>query len=328
MSRKIKIVSIFIWCIFGKSTAQDVQFTQFYSAASQLNPAFTGLGVCSRVTLNHRIQWPGVSEGFTSSIVSYDHYLRESNIGIGLIVERDVAGSSNLTRTLINPILSYQVRLSRKIGISFGVQPGVGFGSLDFSNLIFADQITRGGNVATVEEFPQNVFYFDIGSGILLYSKNVWLGGSFYHLNSPNESVTNNSDGVIPIRSSIHGGYKIKLKEDNSITTAFNYRAQAKFDQVDIGAYYTKSILNIGLWYRGIPFFKSFADGFSNNDAIAVILGLKTERFSIGYSYDFTISRLNNSSSNGAHEISLTYQFCNVKRKRRKRRLFIECPSF
>ena len=83
----------------------------------------------------------------------------------------------------------------------------------------------------------------------------------------------------------------------------------------------------MGLWYRGLPGVKSYAPGYGNNDAIAMIVGLKTYRFGFGYSYDFTISQLTNASA-GAHEITLSQQLCNPKRRRSRPKSWTPCPSF
>ncbi len=39
--------------------AQDAEFTQFYAAPLNLNPALTGAGKCHRITTNYRNQWSG-----------------------------------------------------------------------------------------------------------------------------------------------------------------------------------------------------------------------------------------------------------------------------
>ena len=54
--------------------------------------------------------------------------------------------------------------------------------------------------------------YIDFSSGFILFSKNLFLGASFDHLNKPNETffyniTDNNALNKIPIRSSFHGGY-------------------------------------------------------------------------------------------------------------------------
>lgn len=309
--------------------AQDIHFTQFYASSIYLNPAFTGAGVCSRVSTSYRTQWTGVSEAYSSYLASYDHYIKRHNLGVGFMLGRDVSGSGDLARTLIYPMLAYETRITRELGIRFGLQSGVGISSINFNKLVFGDQIARGGNVPTLEDPTQSVYYLDLGAGVLAYSSKYWLGFSAHHLNKPNESLIEPNESILPIKYSVHGGYKFLLQDDDekSISAAFNYRGQQKFDQLDIGAYYTQKALNIGLWYRGIPLLKSYQPGYSNHDAIAIIFGVKTDVMSFGYSYDFTISRLSNSDSHGSHEISLSYQFCSLKNQK-GRRILVECPSF
>jgi len=135
-----------------------------------------------------------------------------------------------------------------------------------------------------------------------------------------------------------HGGYRFDLKgkwgpsnknipQSNFITAAFNFKHQNKFNQLDLGIYYSKNLLNLGIWYRGIPVFEPVPD-YSSNDAIIFLMGFNLERFKVGYSYDLTLSRLSNAVSKGTHEISLSYQFCKLKKPRSKKRLLISCPKF
>ena len=105
-----------------------------------------------------------------------------------------------------------------------------------------------------------------------------------------------------------------------------HYRAEGKFDQFDIGFYFTEHIFTVGFWYRGIPGLKAYKPGYANNDALAIIAGLQTERIKIGYSYDMTISNLS-TVSKGAHEITLSFQLCNPK-KRKTRLVLVSCPKF
>jgi len=55
------------------------------------------------------------------------------------------------------------------------------------------------------------------------------------------------------------------------------------------------------------------------------LIGYKSPHFSIGYSYDFTISNLVSSTA-GAHEISIAIEF--QKQKKRRRLHAVPCPEF
>lgn len=310
-----------------------MHFTQFYSSPLYLNPAFTGAGVCSRLSATYRNQWPGISKTYKSYLFSADHYIQKYNVGVGLLFGNDEAGTGELKTTIINPSFAYEAKLGRKLAMRVGFQPGVGIRSINFNNLLFGDQIARGGNVSTLETPTQSKAYFDVGTGVLLYTSKYWGGASFFHLNKPNESLMENEDALLPIKYTVHGGIKHSLNKEEkeafkqkSVSGAFHYRGQREFDQFDIGMYYTQYVFNLGIWYRGIPGLKAYKPGYSNNDALAILIGVTTERMNFGYSYDATISRLAN-FSRGAHEVCISYQLCKLKKKK-KARLFIPCPKF
>ncbi|HRB38305.1 MAG TPA: type IX secretion system membrane protein PorP/SprF, partial [Bacteroidia bacterium] len=82
-----------------------------------------------------------------------------------------------------------------------------------------------------------------------------------------------------------------------------------------------KSPIVGGLWYRGYTGKK-----FLSSDSFIALIGLQKDMFKFGYSYDVTVSKLNNNVTAGSHEISLGLQFeCRPKKKRFKA---ISCPTF
>ena len=74
------------------------------------------------------------------------------------------------------------------------------------------------------------------------------------------------------------------------------------------------------MWYR---------HDVTNADAIIALLGFQYKNLKFGYSYDVTISKLQNATG-GAHEISLGYTFDTGSqyRSRRTRLNAIPSPSF
>ncbi|OFY83240.1 MAG: hypothetical protein A3F72_17890 [Bacteroidetes bacterium RIFCSPLOWO2_12_FULL_35_15] len=335
MSKAIKILSFILIFYMSNVNAQDMHFTQFYSSPLYLNPAFTGADVCGRVSLTYRNQWPGVSKTYRSYLFSADHFIQKYKLGVGLLLGNDIAGTGELKTTIINPSIAYQVKLGRKAVVRAGFQPGIGLVSIDYNKLIFGDQIARGGNVPTIENPTQTKLFFDVGVGALIYSEKYWLGTSVFHLNTPDQSLTGNEEGRLPVKYTIHGGAKFPFNKKEgeaeetkkeTMTAVFHYRGQSEFDQFDLGLYYTRYVFNLGLWYRGIPGFKAYKKGYSNNDALAIVTGLKTKRMNIGYSYDITISKLA-LLTNGAHEITIAYQLCKPNKKK-KYGLLIPCPKF
>lgn len=328
------LLRLFIFCLFSVNLVkgQDIQMTQFYAMPTYLNPAFAGANVCSRVSLMYRDQWRGL-DAYRSKMVGIDHAIGKSNWGIGLLVGQDEAGAGLLKSSMINPAVSYEAHFNRVTSLRLALQPGIGMRSISYDHLTFGDQLYRGGNVATVESVPGSRTFFDLGAGAILSHKIYWAGISLAHLNRPNESLAGHSDSRLPVRFSFHGGAKLDLNREEKdprykqfLSPVIHYRAQGKFDQVDAGFYYNKGFFTLGLWYRGLPLIKSYKPGYQNNDALALLAGIQLTKMRVGYSYDNTISNLTGISK-GAHEITLSFELCTIKHKKRKM-LLISCPKF
>lgn len=336
---KIKILfTLFVLIVISDiAPAQDMQYSQFYAAPLYLNPALAGANSCSRFSTNYRQQWPGVPGKFSSFILSYDHQLPKKNSSFGLLITKDQAGSGKLGSTSGSLIYAYQLNITRKWTLNAGFQGTFTNRSINFYDLYFVDQLLTG-SAATVEiPVTQKVNYFDVSSGLVLYSKRFWAGFAAHHLNSPNQGIVTEKS-QLPIKLSLHAGYQLPAGTSSeakrnidkvSVTPAINYKHQGKFDQLDAGIYYTYQPVVLGLWYRGLPI-KKYDKTAPNNDALVLLVGMSYNRFTFGYSYDVTISKLLVSSSRGAHEISLSYQFCDLKSLKSKRRVskFVPCPKF
>lgn len=319
---------------FGHTLAQDPHFTQFYATPTYLSPAFAGTTVQNRFALQFRDQWPAIPGAFISYTLAADQYLASLNSGIGIIAMRDQAGSGALRTTSVAFQYAYEIRLKHKVYLRPALQFGFANRAVDYSKLVFNDQLARGGDVATYEHYDgKKTGYSDIGTGLLYFTPNMWFGFSVLHLNEPNQSLLED-ESRLPKQVNLHGGYRFKLrnggmvrKNPQSIVAAFNYRAQAKFDQLDVGAYFERDPVFAGLWYRGLPV-KSYRPGYQNNDAIALLAGFKAGDWRFGYSYDITISRLA-MNSGGAHEITTILELADKRKKRSMaRRRVVPCAKF
>lgn len=335
--------TIFLICaiIYSCSAfAQDPHFTQFYSLPFYLNPAFAGANVCARFSSVYRDQWPSIPKSYVTYVTSFDQALPRYNSGIGVFFISDKQGAGVLKTIGGSAIYSYEAQLNRKWAARAGLEGSFKLRTIDYSNQVFADQMTRGGGLPTVETLPGGSnLYYDFATGIVVYSLRHWYGFSAHHITRPNVTLID-GNSRIPVKYSLHGGYKIPVgiskkkkhgKIDEYILPAFNYKKQGKYDQLDIGMYYGRYILLFGAWYRGIPVQRTVVSNAINHDAFALLFGISVSRLNIGYSYDITISRLGVLTSGGAHEVSLSYQFCDYKRlknKKRKPRLLLPCPKF
>ena len=118
----------------------------------------------------------------------------------------------------------------------------------------------------------------------------------------------------------------LETRETEDVSIAFLYKSQGKYDQLDVGMYWRKNAIVLGVWYRGLPV-KRNDYAVLNNDAIIMLVGYKFPKYRVGYSYDFTVSRLI-SSSGGAHEFSVIYEFNKNNDMPTKVRKYYSCPEF
>lgn len=331
--------------LYSNSKAQDVQYSQFYSAPLYLNPAFTGATKFTRVGANYRSQWPALEANFVTMSAYVDHFIDDKNSGIGFLIQTDKEGLAGLRSTNLSAYYSYQLPISKEFTVRMGAAAGYVIRDINFSALTFGDQYDANGFISgpTAEQFDTGAQknYFDMSLGALLYSQNAWLGVTNSHPTQPNQSLIG-QESRLPMKWSVHGGYKFFLKsgvidhgmyaeeQERSITPTFQYKRQGQFNQMDLGLYFTFEPIVFGTWYRGFPF-KNVGE-FANNEAIVVLLGYSKKQkdniLNIGYSYDVTISKLG-SSSGGAHEFSISYAwFTGDPRKPPKNVRQIPCPDF
>jgi len=278
------------------------------------------------VALNYRDQWPKMPGLLRTINLSADMNVDKINSGLGLIALRDVAGSANYSNTYVGLLYSYNIRFSRRVYL----RPGLGFyysqRTLDHDKLVFASQIYAESDIQPVlpEDF-HNVECFDGSVSLLLSLRNSWIGVCADHLLTPNVSLTS-YDYKYPAKFTVFGGTRLyKLErlistKRQTVTIAGSYRHQGYTDQIDVGLYWSYAPIVLGVWYRDLPLIKDY----TRRDALSLLLGYNYHEFNIGYSYDFTISRLV-TSTGGAHEISMSYRF-DIERKHRFKP--IPCPDF
>ncbi len=316
-----------------KTKAQDPQFSQFYAAPLYLNPALTGNTFEDRAIINFRKQWAGTGPGFNTYAVSYDHNNAKLHSGIGGTVLRDVAGTNGLAFTHAALNYSYEAHIDHNHAIRAGLSLGYTLRDYDPSTLVFADQVIRDNAPTSIEtHLIDRISYFDATFGAMYFSQNFWAGASFNHLNRPQQSLFNNGNTRLPIRTSIDVGYRFatdgkKLAQSHTrMTLAAHYKSQEHWDQFDLGAYVNHRQIVAGLWYRGLPVVKSYKPGYANDESIIAMIGYETDnQIHIVYSYDITVSWLT-MRSGGAHEISIIYEW--PKRGKNRKYHMVPCPKF
>jgi type IX secretion system PorP/SprF family membrane protein len=329
LQKRINYIIFLLIILYLDSFSQDPTFSQFYANPLYLAPSFAGATEEYRLGLNYRNQWPAVPGVFHTYSISFDKAMPNFNSGIGVLATYDVAGSGDLSTTNIGLLYSYDFNINRE----WHVRPGVNFKfyylGLDIYKLVFNSQLTGSGTTPSVYPPPfDKVADVDFATSVMLYNDRIWTGFTLDHLLVPKTSFYGD-DANVPVKFNLFGGVQImrqtrlKVKLQEVLSVALNFQKQAKFYQTDVGVYYYKHPLIFGLWYRGIPFVTSQA-----GDALIGLVGIKTDQFHLGYSYDFTISNLISSTA-GAHEVSLIYEFSTFTLNAQKKKMrAIPCPEF
>jgi type IX secretion system PorP/SprF family membrane protein len=309
-------------CMIGiNSNAQDPTFTQFYANPLYLNPALAGSHGCSRFASNYRNEWPKLTGNYTTYSASWDSYFKNISGGIGILATHDQQGQGTINTSMLGLIYSYHLRLGRKWKLQFGARASWYQKYLDWDKLTFGDMIDpRRGFIYSTGDVPRGGSrgFFDASAGAVLFNKYFFAGAAVHHLNRPNESMIV-GESKMPMRITGHMGAEIQLgrkskySNGTSIMPNVIYQYQNGFMELSVGTYVKYGPLNIGVWYR-------------NRDAFILTAGINTGKFKLGYSYDVTVSKLNNGVSGGSHEISLGINL-NCKQRPTTFKL-VSCPSF
>jgi len=313
---KLMILAVSIGCLFSASklNAQiDPHFSQYYMYPSWLNPALTGVFDGDyRVTGIYRSQWGKITMPFSTPGVSVD-FNGNNTLNFGGSVMQQTAGDGGYTYLTAYGNIAYK---------------GVKFGTMGYQRLIFGLQagiIQRKFNPSKMQwgsqynpligydpNLPPDVFArtsaaaFDAGAGVLYYDAepgkkmNLFAGFSANHLTMPEDKFSANSSEKIPIRYTLHGGLRIAVNENFSVTPNILYLRQRTASEFMLGAY----------GQIKAPFETEFLFGLNYRfkDAISPYIGVYYKNFTLGLSYDVNSSDLSKiQKGSNSFEISLSY---------------------
>jgi len=323
---------IFVLCLlifFFSAKSQDPHFSQFYANPIYLAPSFAGSSQGARFVLNVRDQWPKIPGVFRTYGFSADHYISTLNSGLGVYMLSDNSGGGKLLTTNIGMAYSYKVKINK----NFYFQPGLSayYHSRTMqSDLTFSDMYSNGNYVgATSEVLPEvKVQHADFAISVMGYMEDYWFGANVDHLMSLSP-ILRSDFRYTNMKVSVFGGgrfhlkKRIRHKKDEYIHAAVNYQYQSSLHQLDLGGYYNRDPLVIGLWYRGIP----LGNQYISPDALIYLLGIKYQDYTFSYSYDMSIGKLI-SHTGGSHEISIIYALGASGKIKPKRHKSIPCPEF
>jgi type IX secretion system PorP/SprF family membrane protein len=317
--KRIVFLAIAAAWIINDLNAQDPHFSQFYANPVYLNPAMVGTADGNRIVLNHRQQW-AKPISYTTSAVSIDGSLNSIKSGWGVQVLNDNQINGKLVQTRISAVAAHRVEISKDKYLGMGLNIGVYRKRVDWSDLTFEDQLDPKYGLVnpTNERFGKdNIANATASVGLVYISETIIAGIAANHLNRPREQFTVTSNERLSIKYTAHIGgiFDIDIPGQNQFFSPnIIMEKQGPFTYFNFGMYYGIEAVSVGIYYR-------------SNDAIIGLLGLNYGDFKIGYSYDYTISKVA-AGNNNSHELSIAYLFEFSKIHNRKGRYKGKCPKF
>lgn len=280
-----------------------------------LNPALTGAAIGSRLMTAYRSQWGSAPNAHRTFFVATDHLVEKWNSGLGISILGDDGGNGAYQQYSIGLHYAYNLTLSDKWFMAMGFETTLNQARINRSKLVFYDQFDAYGNVnSTAENLPNTAsrLYGDLGTGIVIYSKQFYGGVAVRHLNVPSSGVSQRDDvfAAIPIRATAHVGANFLLprkgynkdKDNYYISPNLMLTTQGASLQVTGGATARLSAVFVGTYLRYTP---------SGADALLLHLGFQKDLVRFGYSYDYTLSALN--TLGGTHELTVVFNAADSK---------------
>lgn len=323
MKLLITIISTFF--VVQLYAQQLPQYSQYFRNQVMMNPGAYGMYDFTDITLGGRYQWvgfdnsPKTAYGYFSTVLNskksrYNPSLRTSNgpfrnprvstgkvkhaLGGQIVIDEYGA----FRQYSFAGVYAIHMPLTRTTNLSFGTKVGISNNSfLQERATVLTQMAGYNGPAMSDPEYDSyianqsNLNYLDIGAGFYYYGDRFFVGVSSDQLT---QDLVSFGSGTADFDPTMHfnftGGYKFDLNDNVTLMPAvlIKYMKPAPLSIEGSLQFEYQEWLWFGLSYR-------------HTDAVVGMVGCNiSERFKFGYSYDFTISRLNQMNS-GGHEVIL-----------------------
>lgn len=308
---------IFVFCVLlceALPAQQLAQYTNYMLNQFVLNPAAVPQNSCVDIKAGNRTQWVGFTGAPKTNFVSLCMFLPSKKKGykrgkhaVGAYIEDDETAPTRRTTAYLS--YSFHRQISRDFTAAVGVHAGLMQYQVDFTSLHIVDGVDNAITTGSALIYP------DLNPGIWLYSKNSYAGLSIKNAVGNRLTKVFGYENRLSRHYYLTYGYRIlSISKKHSFIPSFN----VKFTVL------TPPALDLNLMY---DFRNKFSLGVSyrNRDAVCGLVRFAFGRvFSVGYSFDFTTSRIRHASSN-THEVILGIRLCKQKEFKEAPEI---CPAY
>ena len=256
-----------------------------------VNPAYVGSRGVTNFTSVLRSQWTGIEGAPLTQTLSFSGPVSSKNLGFGLSVLNDKIGPVGTTSFAID--LAYHLRLNRK---DHRLALGLKAGALNFA--LNPDMInTLVPNDSAFQIDQEQALLPNIGFGFYYYTQNFYAGLAVPHMLEHEDYAQEQHFYLIT------GGLV-------SFSDNFMLKPSVLLKQTKSVAGYDFSLLGIfaeTFWLGGQIRNNFNADTFRSfsGTGASALLGINLGTFSLGYSYGFPSSVINNGLNATTHEVFL-----------------------
>ncbi len=328
-----KLLSLILVTAAFLSNAQDVHFTMFHAAPTVLNPGAAGVMDGNfRAAMNFKNQWGSISNAFNTFAFTCDGALfknkgKNAHMGIALNAYRDVAGSTNFGTTKMNLTLSGIIYSGDYSTLSLGITGGWAQRTIAPSNLQWDSQFDGQAYNPFLPSNETIVFensdYFDFSTGFLWaygteasnlasFDKfQAQVGVAYHHLARPELMAYFGSADKLYSRIAVHADMNIANGYSKlAVRPRLFAFIQGPSYEINLGMMF-RYLVNEGSKYTGSV--KGFAISggayYRFRDAISPSIEIELAGFTLGYCYDFNVSKLRAASNGfGGSEVYLKFQ--------------------
>ncbi|WP_111707436.1 type IX secretion system membrane protein PorP/SprF [Lutibacter citreus] len=326
---KKHIISILTICFLSITVyGQEYIYSNQNKLFGTVNPSFYGFDEISHTGVAYATQKVFNSDSnIENSLAFGSTYLEDYGFSLAFDVNLFKISTLGYTSTQANLHYIYKTNLSYDWVLNSSISAGYGNNRLDFSALVFEDQINvLTGNISGLSIDPVNansgISYFDLGVGAHIHnSRNMFFGFNLKHLNKPNTSLNDDYDENTDILIGLQAGYEIDLNPfrrgflptDSFLFLYGSVNKQGNKSRVDL---YQEAILD------------DFSIGFNqhvNNYESASLTTLGTSasiflnQLEIGANYSFEVaSKQLTGVSYNYFEIFILFDFYDLRFSRRR----------
>ncbi len=334
------------------SFGQDPAFSQIENTRNYSHASETTLRKGFELQMAHRSQWNNIRGAYNTSFISFFYQHEKMKSGYGIKILQDVEGVGKLKTEDIKFVYRYSLfpySYYKQRALYIAVEGGVISKSIDWTQLVFSDQIDPVFGIYTSSEFqfpPYNsVSFFDAGLSATFRNK-IKINNfkfpfsssvSMRHLYGDRMESLNGIGTKIPLLFTLTTSATINAIDYYGLPLlkpTIRYERQANLKKITYGSLIgLASEQKQNTIYTGL-FFSNQYNPFSpfNTNSFILLVGyeklINKNLLSFAYSYDINATGLGNISTAGTHEITFNISFStSAKGFSQPSNIFLKCPD-